>query len=192
MTHAENTITPWHVGQQTTVTNQAVNNRLPTEPGREASNQTRSQNSNHPELHNCCTTSPQSSAASHHHQQTCLCLPRDSADDIQPVPINALTESCTSSTSARHPKALSTSFEKTCMRQIHCPDRLIAMVNKGPYHAQGLFKLKRTQSRTEASLWFCCVRICSCWKLRRHISLCKLLKYGLNLPLFCKIIYKSK
>ena len=66
--------------------------------------------------------------------------------------VNALTESCTSSTSARHPKALSTSFEKTCMRQIHCPDRLIAMVNKGPYHAQGLFKLKRTQSRTEAYL----------------------------------------
>ena len=82
--------------------------------------------------------------------------------------VNALTESCTSSTSARHLKALSTSFEKTCMRQIHCPDRLIAMVNKGPYHAQGLFKLKRTQSRTRASLWFCCVRICSCWKLRRH------------------------
>ena len=62
--------------------------------------------------------------------------------------VNALTESCTSSTSARHPKALSTSFEKTCMRQIHCPDRLIAMVNKGPYHAQGLFKLKRTQCLT--------------------------------------------
>ena len=36
-------------------------------------------------------------------------------------------------------KALSTSFEKTCMRQIHCLDRLFAMVNKGPYHAQGLF-----------------------------------------------------
>ena len=29
--------------------------------------------------------------------------------------VNALTESCTSSASARHPKALSTSFEKTCM-----------------------------------------------------------------------------
>ena len=35
--------------------------------------------------------------------------------------------------------ALSTSFEKTCMRQIHCTDRLTALVNKGPYHAQGLF-----------------------------------------------------
>ena len=106
--------------------------------------------------------------------------------------VNASLEPGTTKANARHPKALSTSFEKTCMRQIHCPDRLIAMVNKGPYHAQGLFKLKRTQSRTEASLWFCCVRICSCWKLRRHISLCKLLKYGLNLPFFCKIIYKSK
>ena len=106
--------------------------------------------------------------------------------------VNASLEPGTSKANARHPKALSTSFEKTCMRQIHCHDRLNAMVNKGPYHAQGLFKLKRTQSRTEASLWFCCVRICSCWKLRRHISLCKLLKYGLNLPFFCKIIYKSK
>ena len=82
--------------------------------------------------------------------------------------VNASPEPCTSKANARHSKALSTSFEKTCMRQIHCPDRLIAMVNKGPYHAQGLFKLKRTQSRTRASLWFCCVRICSCWKLRRH------------------------
>ena len=106
--------------------------------------------------------------------------------------VNASLEPGTSKANARHPKALSTSFEKTCMRQIHCHDRLNAMVNKGPYHAQGLFKLKRTQSRTEASLWFCCVRICSCWKLRRHISLCKLLKYGLNLPFFCKIINKSK
>ena len=84
--------------------------------------------------------------------------------------VNASLEPGTSKANARHPKALSTSFEKTCMRQIHCPDRLIAMVNKGPYHAQGLFKLKRTQSRTEASLWFCCVRICSCWKLRRRKS----------------------
>ena len=54
------------------------------------------------------------------------------------------------------------------MRQIHCPDRLIAMVNKGPYHAQDLFKLKRTQSRTEASLCFCFVRFIRLGNRRRH------------------------
>ena len=81
--------------------------------------------------------------------------------------VNALTESCTSSTSARHPKALSTSFEKTCMRQIHCPDRLIAMVNKGPYHAQGLFKLKRTQSRDVVN----CLFSISLWGVTRGLEM---------------------
>ena len=42
---------------------------------------------------------------------------------------------------------LSTSFEKTCMRQIHCLDRLSALVNKGPYHAQGLFPIIATSAK---------------------------------------------
>ena len=62
--------------------------------------------------------------------------------------VNASTEANTTRHSVRHSKALSTSFEKTCMRQIHCHDRLNLIVNKGPYHAQGLFKLKRTQCLT--------------------------------------------
>ena len=32
------------------------------------------------------------------------------------------------------------------MRQIHCLDRLSALVNKGPYHAQGLFSIIITTS----------------------------------------------
>ena len=101
--------------------------------------------------------------------------------------VNASTEANTTRHSARHPKALSTSFEKTCMRQIHCPDRLIAMVNKGPYHAQGLFNLKRTHSRTRASLCFCYVRICSCLELASS----KLCANRRNLVHFCPVFAKS-
>ena len=49
------------------------------------------------------------------------------------------TEPLPTKRSVTDSKALSTSFEKTCMRQIHCLGRPSAMVNKGPYHAQGLF-----------------------------------------------------
>ena len=106
--------------------------------------------------------------------------------------VNASTKANTTRHSARHSKALSTSFEKTCMRQIHCPDRLIAMVNKGPYHAQGLFNLKRTNSRTRALLCFCYVRICSRLKICVVKTLCKLSKSGSFLPCVRKIICQIK
>ena len=83
--------------------------------------------------------------------------------------VNASLEPGTSKANARHPKALSTSFEKTCMRQIHCHDRLNAMVNKGPYHAQGLFKLKRTQCLTRnGSVVLECAFLRKCWKFETH------------------------
>ncbi len=55
------------------------------------------------------------------------------------VTASASTEPLPRNSGVTDSKALSTSFEKTCMRQIHCLDRPSALVNKGPYHAQGLF-----------------------------------------------------
>ena len=55
-------------------------------------------------------------------------------------PASVSVKPVTTKVNATYCSALSTSFEKTCMRQIHCLDRLSALVNKGPYHAQGLFE----------------------------------------------------
>merc|ERR1711863_88147 len=90
-----------------------------------------------------------------------------------------------------HPKALSTSFEKTCMRQIHCHDRLNAMVNKGPYHAQGLFKLKRTQClpRNVSVVLECAFLILETCVV---IKSCNASKCGWYMAFSCKIIAKKK
>ena len=61
------------------------------------------------------------------------------------VPINRPLPAGTRNTPPRHGQALSTSFEKTCMRQIHSLwSSQCWVINKGPYHAQGLFIIKQT------------------------------------------------
>merc|ERR1712121_355394 len=103
---------------------------------------------------------------------------------------NASLEPGTSKANARHPKALSTSFEKTCMRQIHCHDRLNAMVNKGPYHAQGLFKLKRTQclTRNVSVILECAFLILEMCVV---IKSCNASKCGWYMAFSCKMIAKK-
>ena len=105
--------------------------------------------------------------------------------------VNASLEPGTSKANARHPKALSTSFEKTCMRQIHCHDRLNAMVNKGPYHAQGLFKLKRTQclTRNVSVILECAFLILETCVV---IKSCNASKCGWYMAFSCKMIAKKK
>merc|ERR1712212_907209 len=105
--------------------------------------------------------------------------------------VNASLAPGTSQANTRHPKALSTSFEKTCMRQIHCHDRLNAMVNKGPYHAQGLFKLKRTRClrRNVPVILECAFLILETCVVMKS---CNASKSGRYMAFSCKMIAKKK
>ena len=82
-------------------------------------------------------------------------------------PVTAPTKPLPRTDTGTGSQALSTSFEKTCMRQIHCLDRLSAMVNKGLYHAQGLFS---TSNSHRQSVCVCCSVCGLCEYRQRDIS----------------------